>query len=99
MISKEFVFFQDGRDSSGSRLLLPRIQGSDPDLDVGATVLLDNHAALHKLSVKPRRTHAVPLNRRVQQVTTVVSLPTTPEDTENMVVPGNFLLQLPLDII
>ncbi|KAG8226121.1 hypothetical protein J437_LFUL006751 [Ladona fulva] len=58
--------------------------GSDFELDVGATAEpLSHSAARHKMSVRPKRTHGAPRPRRLKEVTSLGSLPTTPEVNED----------------
>uniref|UniRef100_T1INK5 Uncharacterized protein n=1 Tax=Strigamia maritima TaxID=126957 RepID=T1INK5_STRMM len=65
-----------------SRMKLPS-ERHDGDGEDGAAFPLSHKAAHHKISVRPKRTHAVGRHRKLQQLT-VASLPATPEDIEDM---------------
>ncbi|XP_071452961.1 microtubule-associated protein futsch [Hetaerina americana] len=56
----------------------------DLELDLGATAEpLSHSAARHKMAVRPKRTHGAPRLRRLKEVTSLGSLPTTPEVNED----------------
>ncbi|XP_067128057.1 enolase-phosphatase E1-like [Centruroides vittatus] len=63
--------------------LLDRSIGNDSDIDTSQSVPLSHEAALHKIAVRPKRTHRLPRQRRLKQLAPQnTSLPITPELTE-----------------
>ncbi|GAB6029118.1 hypothetical protein CHUAL_004897 [Chamberlinius hualienensis] len=80
----------DNEDGSTSPKLLFEGTGTDPELDVGTTVLLNSQAARHKIAIRPRRKQsAVPSQRSSQTAVIVSPLPSTPEDNEDLVATQN----------
>lgn len=62
-----------------------RVDGAEPDGGSALPLPLNHKAALHKISVKPKRTHALPRHRMLQVLSAASPrlLPTTPELSED----------------
>ncbi|CAN7938199.1 unnamed protein product, partial [Ixodes hexagonus] len=62
-----------------------RTESAEADVSGGLPLPLNHNAALHKISVKPKRTHALPRHRMLQALSAASPrlLPTTPEVSED----------------
>lgn len=62
-----------------------KTEATEADLAGGLPLPLNHNAALHKISVKPKRTHALPRHRMLQVLSAASPrlLPTTPELSED----------------
>ncbi|CAG0899363.1 unnamed protein product [Darwinula stevensoni] len=54
----------------------------DLDMELPDSSPLSHSAARHKIAVRPKKTHGLPRNRRLQQRTSTAALPTMPEVNE-----------------
>lgn len=76
---------ENDEDAAVQATLERRTDAAEADVSADLPLPLNHNAALHKISVKPKRTHALPRHRMLQALSAAAPrlLPTTPELSED----------------